>query len=343
MKKQSTTINLFKNVIVFTDLHVGLKHNAVEHNEDCVEYIEWFIDEGKKRGAETCICMGDFHHHRSNINILSLNYSMHILKRLNDSFEKTYLMVGNHDLFYREKRDIHSLVISNEFQNIILVDNPTIVGDVGLIPWLVEEEWQDIAKIKSKYIFGHLELPGFKMNANIEMPDHGRLNAQHFKHQDHVFSGHFHMRQTRGKVTYIGNPFGHNYADAWDFDRGAMFLSWGGEPEFINYESGPRFINIKLSSLLEKPELYLKPKTYLQVVLDIDISYEEALFLRESFVQQYNVRELKLIKNSEKELTTPENDDIEFKTVDQTVIEQLSGIESDSFDINTLINIYNRL
>jgi DNA repair exonuclease SbcCD nuclease subunit len=225
----------------------------------------------------------------------------------------------------------------------VLVDKPVIEGNVAMIPWLVEDEWKNVSNIKSKYIFGHLELPGFKMNAMVDMPDHGTLNATHFEHQDYVFSGHFHKRQTKGKVNYIGNPFGHNYSDVWDFERGAMVMSWDGEPEFLDYTNGPRFISINLAALLENPDIYLKPKTYLQVTLDIDITYEEATFLRETFLTQYSVREFKLVRNQEDELSKEYSGDITFKTVDQIVIEQLLNIDSDTMDKNKLIEIYNGL
>jgi len=338
-----TTNKLFEKCVAFSDIHFGLRHNSKDHNEDCLEFVDWIISEGQKRGAETCLFLGDWHHHRSNINILTLDYTMQALRKLNNAFKKTYIMVGNHDLFYREKREIHSMVVGSEFPNIILVDEPTVIDDVALIPWLVEEEWKKVTDIKTKYLFGHLELPGFKMNAMVEMPDHGTLNADHFQHQDYVFSGHFHKRQTKGKINYIGNPFGHNYSDVWDFERGGIFLEWGKEPEFMDYEAGPRFISINLSALLANPDLYLKPKTYLQVTLDLDITYEEAVFLRETFLTQYNVREFKLVRNQEDELSKDYSGDITFKTVDQIVIEQLTNIESDAFETNKLIEIYNRL
>lgn len=337
------TTNLFKKCVAMTDIHFGLRHNSREHNQDCIDFIDWMIGQAQQKGAETCLFLGDWHHHRSNINILTLDYTMQALRKLNASFEKTYIMVGNHDLFYRENRDIHSMVVGSEFPNIILVDEPMIKGDVALIPWLVEDEWKNVSDIKSKYVFGHLELPGFKMNAMVEMPDHGALNSTHFQHQDYVFSGHFHKRQTKGKITYIGNPFGHNYSDVWDFERGALYLEWDKEPEFLDYSQGPRFISINLSALLSNPDFYLKPKTYLQVTLDRDISYEEAAFLRETFLSQYEVREFKLIKNQEDEIEVDYSKDISFKTVDQIVIEQLSNIDSDAFDKAKLIDIYNGL
>lgn len=336
-------MNLFKKAIVFTDIHYGLKHNSPEHNQDCNDFINWLILEGKSRGAETCIFMGDFFHHRSTINSQTLEYAIKALSLLNEAFTKTYFIVGNHDLYFRESRSVTSLKFATLFPNIVLIDSIMLIDDVALIPWLVEEEWKDLTDIKTKYVFGHLELPGFKMNAMVEMPDNGELNREHFTHQDYVFSGHFHKRQSKGKIHYIGNPFGHNYSDVWDFDRGVMCLEWGGEPEFLNYEDGPRFINTSLSSILATPDTFLKPKTYLQVTLDLEISYEEALFLRETFLSQYNVKEFKLVRNQNNELTSDYTDDIMFKTVDQIVIESINTLDLESIEPNTLIEIYNRL
>lgn len=336
-------MNLFKKAICFTDCHFGLKHNSKEHNQDIIDYLVWLVSQSKQRGAETCIFLGDWHHHRNTVNAMTLHFMLDAMKLLNDNFEKTYLLVGNHDTYFRESRSITSTKFATLFPNIVFVDEPVTINNVALIPWLVEEEWKTVSSIKSKYIFGHLELPGFKMNAQVEMPDHGMLNSSHFTHQDLVFSGHFHNRQTKGKITYIGNPFGHNYSDVWDFERGAMYLEWDGKPEYINYEDGPRFININLSALLANPDLYLKPKTYLQVVLDVDITYEEAIFLRETFIETYNVREFKLIRTQEDELEKEYSGDITMKTVNEIVIEQLTNIDSDSYDTAKLIEIYSRL
>ena len=334
--------NLFEKVICFTDLHIGLRHNSKVHLDDCLEYIEWFIAEGKQRGAETCICLGDFMHHRNTVNALTLEYGIKILTLLNASFEHTYFLVGNHDLYLKDSRTITSMKFATLFPNITLIDSPKIIDNVALVPWLVEDEWEQIPDIDAKYLFGHLEIPGFKMNAMISMPDHGMLNATHLN-QDRVFSGHFHMRQSKGNISYIGNPFGHNYSDVWDFDRGAMFLEWDKEPEFINYVSGPRFININLTALVENPEIYLKPKTHLQVILDASITYEEASSLREIFLSDFDVREFKLIRNPEEELAVDYNGDIAMKTVDQIVLEGLLILESNKIDPNMLIEIYDRL
>ena len=90
----------FKKAACFTDIHFGMKNNARQHNIDCENFVTWFIDEAKKRGSETCIFLGDWHHQRSSVNVSTLNYSVSNLKRLGEAFEKVYFIVGNHDLFY---------------------------------------------------------------------------------------------------------------------------------------------------------------------------------------------------------------------------------------------------
>jgi hypothetical protein len=95
------------------------------------------------------------------------------------------------------------------------------------MPWLIGDEWKEVSKLKSRYIFGHFELPLFYMNAMVQMPDHGQLQGDHFVNQEYVFTGHFHKRQHNRNIHYIGNAFPHNYADAGDDERGMMLLEWG--------------------------------------------------------------------------------------------------------------------
>jgi DNA repair exonuclease SbcCD nuclease subunit len=334
---------MFKKAACFTDIHFGLKNNSRQHNNDCEDFVKWFIDEAKKFGAETCIFLGDWHHHRSSINISTLNYSISNLKRLSEAFEQTYFLVGNHDLFYRDKREISSVVFAQEIPKVKVIDEIIVQDDVALVPWLIGDEWKKVKNIKAKYMFGHFELPNFKMNAMVEMPDHGELNAGHFDKVGHVFTGHFHKRQTKGNVTYIGNPFAHNYADAWDNDRGCMMLEWDKPPKYQIWAAGPKYRTIPLSKLLESPDEFLEPETNVRVKIDIDITYEEANFIKENFQNTYSLREISLLPHKEIDDEIEFQGEIKFQTVDEIVLDQLKNIESETFDNSVLIEIYNRL
>lgn len=332
---------LFKTAACFTDIHYGLKQNSRLHLSDCARYIDWFIAEAKTRNAETCIFLGDWHHHRASVNVATMNATIKDLKKLNDAFDKVYFITGNHDLYYREKRDLNSVEYARDLSNFVMVDEHFIQDDVAIIPWLVGNEHKKVMKYDVKYMFGHFELPYFKMNAMVEMPDHGGIKAEHLSGPEYVFSGHFHKRQYKNNIHYIGNAFPHNYADVGDEERGAMFLTWGEEPQYVNWTECPKYRTFSLKQLLDDHQNLLDEYTYARVKLDISISYEEANFIREKFAEQYNVRELQLIPVKEEEEF--EGGDISFESVDQIVIQQLETIESNSIDKQKLIDIYNSI
>jgi hypothetical protein len=272
-----------------------------------------------------------------------MDYTLRSLEKLGQAFDNFYFFPGNHDLYYKDKRDIHSVEFGKYVPGITVVNEITTIGDTTLVPWLVGDEWKKMEKLKSRYVFGHFELPLFYMNAMIAMPDHGELQGSHFKNPEYVFSGHFHKRQAKANIVYIGNAFPHNYADAWDDDRGMMILEHGKTPEYRIWADAPKFKTVKLSQLIDDAETLIKSKSYLRVGIDIPISYEEASFIKETFLAQYDIRELTLIP--EKKDTEINNDlDVEhFESVDQIVSSQLATIQSDSFDPKVLLAIYNNL
>jgi DNA repair exonuclease SbcCD nuclease subunit len=335
---------LFKKVACFTDIHFGLKSNSQTHNQDCEDFVDWFIATAKEQGCETCIFLGDWHHNRNSINLITLDTSLRCLEKLGAAFEQFFWFPGNHDLFYKDKRDIHSSAFGRHIPGVTVVDGLTTLDDVTLVPWLIGDEWKKMKDIKSKYVFGHFELPKFFMNAMVQMPDHGELRAEDFNGPDYIFSGHFHKRQTNNRVVYIGNAFPHNFSDTWDDDRGMMFMEWGGEPAYKAWPDAPKFRTLKLSKLIDEKDSIMKSKMYLKVNLDIDISYEEATFIKESFIKEHDIREISLIQEKNNiESNTDDTPDTKFESVDQIVTEQLVNIDSESIDKLKLLEIYRGL
>jgi len=252
-------MNLFKRAAVMTDIHFGLKSNSLQHNQDCSEFVDWFITKAKAEGCETCFFLGDYNHHRASINMHTLQFGLRALEKLSASFDVVYFIPGNHDLYYRDRRDIHSVEWAKHLPNVVIVNDWFSEGDVVIAPWLVGDDYKRLPKLSGKYLFSHMELPHFYMNAMIEMPDHGELNEEHVSGFDRVFSGHFHKRQSRKNIWYIGNAFPHNYADAGDDARGMMILNWGEDPEFHAWPKQPLFRVYKLSDVLDNPKGLLLP------------------------------------------------------------------------------------
>jgi hypothetical protein len=336
--------NLFKKAAAFTDIHFGLKSNSLEHNQDCSDFVDWFIETAKAEGCETCLFLGDYNHHRASINIHTMQYGLRALEKLNDAFEKVYFIPGNHDLYYRDRRDIHSVEWAKHLPNVHIVNDWFNEGDVVIAPWLVGDDYKKLAKMHGKYMFGHLELPRFYMNAMVEMPDHGEINDEHVSGFEQVFSGHFHKRQARKNIWYMGNAFPHNYADASDDARGMMILEWGCDPVFKSWPQQPVFRVYKLSDVLENPEGLLLPQASVRVHLDIDISYEEANYIKETLIPKHQLREMSLIpiKLEQHQLDLAPGE-LKFESVDQIITDQISNIESQFYDPKMLLEIYRNL
>ncbi len=334
---------LFDKVVAFTDIHFGRRGNDRQANQDNEDFITWFIDEAHAFGAKQMVFCGDWHDNRHNLHVSTMNYSLSNMERLSKAFDKVWFIPGNHDLFYREKREINSIEFGRNMPNIEIIHHPLTTGDVTFMPWLVAEEWKDIPETKSKYMFGHFELPHFFMNGMTEMPDHGALNRSHFKHQDYVFSGHFHKRQARENVIYIGNPFPTSYSDAWDDDRGMMLLEWDKEPSFKEWPDAPCYRTMKVSEMMESPAQFLRARSYNRASIDVDITYEEAQFIRETFVSQFQARKIELVPINKEEANQEFDDNVIFQSIDQTVIDGLKSVQSTGIDIETLIQIYQGL
>jgi hypothetical protein len=83
---------------------------------------------------------------------------------------------------------------------------------------------------------------------------------------------------------------------------------------------------------------------HVRVNLDIEISYEEAGFIKDNFSTKYNLREMALIPNKsagvEEDLAPGE---VKFESVDQIVVDQLTNIESEFYDNRLLLKIYQNL
>lgn len=335
--------NLFKKAAVFTDIHFGLKSNSVTHNEDCLQFVKWAVAKAKEEGCETCFFLGDWHNNRAAINILTLNYSLKALEHMNANFDNVYFIPGNHDLYYRDKRDVQSVEWAKHLPNVHICNDWFSEGDVTVAPWLVGDDHRKLLKKKGKYCFGHFELPGYYMNAMVQMPDTGEAKREDFINFESVFTGHFHKRQSANNITYIGNCFPHNYADAGDDERGMMILEWDKEPEYHAWPDQPRYRVLQLSDIVDHAEKILKPKMHVRIHMDVDLSYEEANFIKETFMDTYKLRELSLIPNKKVEVNDQVQGEIKFESIDTIVANQINAISSEHFDRNLLLDIYRHI
>lgn len=335
----------------FTDIHFGKKSNSETHNKDCLRFIEFFCDrvkQNKNKNIDHIVFLGDWFDHRNAINISTLNYSYKALKLLNDLNLPIFALIGNHDLYMRNTREMHSLPYLDEFKNFILIEEPTLVNnEILFLPYLFEHEYNSMLSDinNAKVIYGHLELKGFVVTGATIVLEHGPDHTM-FIGPKKIFSGHFHKRQIKDNVVYIGNTFPHDFSDTNDVERGlAIYDYLKDSVEFINWDDAPAYIRCDLSNLMSNHKKLLKKDATVKCLVDIDIDLEQSHDLREMFYKKYQLREISFEEPAE-EILIEDNlnlDGLELESTDDIVIELLNRVESKTLSKEKLVKIYKGL
>ena len=141
---------------------------------------------------------------------------------------------------------------------------------------------------------------------------------------------------------------------AINFDKGQLTLVLGENLDLGGDDSGARngtgkttiinglsyaifgtaLTNIKRDNLVNK----INNKNML-----VTVSFEEANFIKETFMPQYKLRELMLIPEKVEVDAQSTPIDINFESVDTIVMNQINAIDSDTYDKALLLEIYNNL
>lgn len=336
-----------KKIALFTDIHFGAKSNSIQHNEDCLEFIDWMIDNIKQKGCDGVAFLGDFFEHRNSINILTLSYADRAVKKLNSLGIPIWFMIGNHDLYHRESRNIFSPKVFESLSNVKLISEITRVDEHGMlmVPYLFGTEYAALSKHTDlKYWLGHFEFKNFVVTGTDKRLDSGPDHSM-FKEPQWILSGHFHKRQIQDNVIYIGNTFPTNYGDVFDDQRGMAILTLeDGDIEFLDWPDAPMYFRVKLSSLLEGSAKWPK-KSRVKCEADIPLAFSDALVLKEEMMSAFELREFII---EEKEIDLEQQDsqiELSGNSIDDDIISLLKdGIQNiNNIDSATIVQIYKSL
>ena len=212
-------------VSILTDTHYGFsKASRLFHDYFELFYKNIFFPTLDEKNIKNVIHMGDVFDNRKGIDYWSLDWSKRVIF---DEFKKRditcYIVVGNHDIHFRNTNEINSVdLLLREYDNIKVFSEVSEYKlgntDILFVPWINKENqvnsFKKIEKTKCKVAMGHLELNGFRANHSIIM-DHG-FDPKLFDKFDRVFSGHYHTRSDNGKIFYLGNPYEMFWSDLKD-------------------------------------------------------------------------------------------------------------------------------
>lgn len=337
----------------FTDIHFGRKNNSELHNQDCLRFIEWFCDNVKKdKDIDNVVFLGDWFEHRSSVDGLTLHYSDEGFKKLNELGIPVFIIVGNHDLYYRSNRNIYTTKVFDSLENIQVIQEPKVIDELGekgclISPYLFHKEYGELLSFMDIPVwFGHFEFKGFVLTGEHTVMKHGP-DAKDYKKIKRIFCGHFHKRQSSGNVHYIGNAFPADFSDANDNNRGMMVYDHTKDNvEYINWDECPKYIVTNLSEMIENPNDVLCEDARVRCIVDTNITLQENNEIKEKYTKEYGLRELKLDESNQlaELLSETEHDisedDMEKMSINETIVTMLGTIESDSMDNEKLQEIY---
>jgi len=344
------TMNDLTKCAVFTDIHFGRKNSSAIHNTDCMEFIQWFIEQAKKHSVDHIIFGGDWFEHRDSISGKTLDYSHKAMKLIKEELGDLpfFFIVGNHDLVFRNTRNAFNTKIFEPFNNMIIVhENMSFkIGgtDVLFCPFLFPEEYSKQVKHINAHdiVFGHFEFKGFVVTGDTKEMDHGPEHSD-FKKCKRIFTGHFHKRQNKDNVYYIGNTFPMDFSDANDTERGMMIYEYSSDNiEFINWDNAPTYIRCKLSELLSNPKKYLREKATVTCEADTEITYDEVLKLQQVLTKKFNLREINIYEPPESynESEEIDDEDLESETTSVVVKNLLKKVKSDNIKTDRLVKLF---
>ena len=291
-------------IAIVTDTHLSVRNDL----ESLMDYQNrfWkdhFFPELKKRKIKEIFHLGDFFDKRQFVTVKSLDNLHRNFLQLLDEYKCTMnLIVGNHDILYRNTVDYNAPQnIFNNNKRITVHTEPTEKYGILLVPWITKSNYEDImesiSETSAKYCFGHFEIAGFELHKG-QVVESG-LDKKTFLKFHKVLSGHFHTRSQNGNIIYVGSPFEMTWNDYNDPRGFHIFDTDTGELEFIKHEESMFFkVEYKDNDHFWQP---YKPESisgkFVKVlVLEKNSYYEFDSWIKK--LQEYNPNELQIYEST---------------------------------------------
>jgi len=253
-----------RKIFVLGDLHLGVRNNSLEWSEIQSEFLlNFFIqkvdEEGFDPERDILVQVGDWNHVRESTNTRIYKVSLNIAKELSKKFKRgVYVILGNHDVYYKDRNDTHSLEGFDQiYPNFHVFVNPERfqinTHKFLLMPWIEDSEtlkstvstnsWAD-------YIFCHADFKGAVLNKATKVM-HG-LDKDDILRFKRVYSGHIHIRQEKENLLYVGTPYEMDRGDRGN-QKGFYVLEVSQnsvEEKFIANTFSPRYVKYDILDLL---------------------------------------------------------------------------------------------
>lgn len=211
-------------VAIITDTHFGVRNDSLPMQASMKKFLEHvFFPTLDEHHITRLIHGGDFFDRRKFVNFATARFVWEsFAKPLADRGITQDVIVGNHDIYYREHTHLSSIDEMYRHTPIAVHANPTEIEIDGLgmllLPWITESNrersLQLLHETSCSIVLGHLEIEGFQMYRG--MPSIGGFSPKLFDRFDLVMSGHYHHKSQQGPIQYLGAAWPMIWSDYKD-------------------------------------------------------------------------------------------------------------------------------
>lgn len=253
-------------IALITDTHFGVYKSSEVFLKSQLDFFEnQFFPELRKKGIDTIIHLGDLFDNRVFINVKIMNAVYDLIKNKGKDF-KWYLIKGNHDQFYKNRGDVHSLKNFEDISNVTTIDDVEKINfdgrDILLVPWQIDNnDFQKRVSNKNlscEVCMGHFETKGFHLNKG-KLCDNGIDSEIFFNNFKIVFSGHFHKRSLKKRnestIQYIGNSYHLTRHDIGGERGYAIFDTKTLKCELIDNKKSLKFCKVEFPEKITKKDI----------------------------------------------------------------------------------------
>lgn len=281
-----------KKILMISDIHFGCRGNSEKYLSLIKDFFETTLCEAIKTNGITDVrILGDLFDNRNTLNVRTMNTVMEVFRWYSQHYPDVSfkILLGNHDIYYHNRTDINSIECLRHMANVQIVDKVEVekIGSkkIVMVPWLIPETnnyntFTSMTNGEEKFdlLLGHFEVRGFEISPGII--DTNGMDTGLFKNFTRVFSGHYHLRDTRGNMTYLGCPYQLTWGD-YGNEKGIHIYDIDTEEvTFIKNNDSPEHVKIIISDLAAGDRQCLKKVKNNVVRLVIDKKYKDSVIVK---------------------------------------------------------------
>ena len=210
-------------IALLTDTHFGARNDNLNFNEYFYDFYEGlFFPYLQQNNNKHCIHLGDLMDRRKYVSYRILkDFRERFIQPFNYLKINLHILVGNHDIYFRNTNDINSLneLLGQRHDNIFIYSEAQEIDFDGfpilMMPWINQQNeiysFGMMDETKADTMMSHLEVVGFEMYGG-HFSESGFDKSQ-FKRFDTIFSGHYHKKSDDGQIYYLGTPYQMTWSD----------------------------------------------------------------------------------------------------------------------------------